>query len=181
MGVGNSSARFRRMGISAKSRVAGRIVEAYDYFWDAFCDLVSKSRRDNGFCLRPHMRNGQKFGIGTKSHYQSNLHRMTGRGAVNLGNFAGSGLIEFRMHNGTLNSTKITNWALLHHQLISWACNTDPVDFRNHSPDLTGLLEMLNVGSDLKTALILRASETLPTDGVSMNIHNSYLRFQGGV
>lgn len=162
MGVANCSARFNRMGESAKARVAGRIYELYDYFWDAICSLVAPSRRNNSYCSRPNTSwtGGMKFGIGTKAHYQANLRRMCDRGAVNLNNFRGSGIVEFRMHNGTLNGQKISNWAMLQHRIVSWACNTAPVDFRNFDQSLDGLFEMINVNAQLRTALLERAAET---------------------
>ena len=162
MGVNNCSARFRRMGAAAKSRVAGRLLEAYEYFWPAFASLVSESRRDNRYCKRPSLRNGQRFGVAPKSYYASNLRGMhMGKyTAVNISGFSGSGIVEFRMHNGTLNGHKISQWALLHHRLLSWACNTAPVDFRNFTPDFDGLCEMINVNAQLRTQLEARISET---------------------
>lgn len=160
MGVKNCSARFVRMGDAAKAKVAGRVYELYDYFWNGISELVSASRRNHSYCYRPSFRNGNRFGVAAKSHYLANLHRMCDRGAVNLYNFSGSGIIEFRMHNGTTNGNKFTTWALFNHKILSWCINSSPEDFRNYPPTLDGLMNMINVGSDLRTALVQRASQT---------------------
>ena len=75
------------------------------------------------------------------------------------------------MHNGTLNGHKITTWALLHHQILSFAANsTSFADFRNFSPTLEGLMTMLNVGSDLKRDLRARQEEV----GMDLGRNQSY-------
>jgi hypothetical protein len=178
MGVQHISARFRRMSetTGSKQRVGGRVYELYDYFWDGICELVSESRRNHYYCSRPNNPNMQ-FGVGTKAYYRDNIHRMRDRGAVNLNKFISSGVIEFRMHNGTLNGSKITSWALLQHQIVSWALNSAPVDFRNYPQTLDGLMDMLNIGSDLRTALNLRASQTpvvVPTNRTWGNTSRGY-------
>jgi len=164
----DTSARFKRMGTNAQSRCAWMLVEIYDYFNIAFQGLVSPSRRYNGYCYRPYknlatdgLEDMQTFGQGSKARCAENLARYgTQRGQVNLTNFATNGLVEFRMHNGTLNPHKITTWALLHHQMMSFVCNNYSFeDFRNFTPDLEGLMEMLNVGSDLKRDLLARRAE----------------------
>tara|TARA_R100000951_G_C2653280_1_gene185226 strand:+ start:11902 stop:12846 length:945 start_codon:yes stop_codon:yes gene_type:complete len=169
MGVDNCSARFRRMGAAAKAKVAGKIIEATDYFWPAFCELVAPSRRTggraSGYCKRPlgtYDSRINRFGIAAKSYYQDKLRSMTSGkySAVNISSFRSAGIIEFRMHNGTLNGQKISNYAMLMHRLISWACNADDVDFRNFSPDFDGLCRMINVNAQLRTALEARIAET---------------------
>jgi len=174
MGVKDVSARFRRMGANAQAKVAMLVVEIYDYFNMAFQSLVSESRRNNSYCYRPMAGVGfhsfeerglqhlQTFGQSSKATYAENLRRVHHqRGQVNLNKFACTGIIEFRMHNGTLNPKKITTWALLHHQILSFVCNnTQFEDFRNFTPNLYGLCEMLNVGSDLRRDLFARANET---------------------
>lgn len=173
MGVKDVSARFRRMGANAQAKVAMLVVEIYDYFNVAFQSLVSESRRNNSYCYRPigtgeqnfenrGLRDLQTFGQSSKATYAGNLRRVQyQRGQVNLNKFASTGIIEFRMHNGTLNPKKITTWALLHHQILSFVCNnTSFEDFRNFSPDLEGLMTMINVGSDLERDLRARRQET---------------------
>jgi hypothetical protein len=172
MGVKDVSARFRRMGANAQAKVAMLVVEIYDYFNVAFQSLVSESRRNNSYCYRPWdgnrgfenrgLGNLQTFGQSSKATYAGNLRRVVyQRGQVNLNKFASTGIIEFRMHNGTLNPTKITTWALLHHQILSFVCNnTSFEDFRTFAPNLEGLMTMINVGSDLKRDLRARAQET---------------------
>lgn len=170
MGVRDVSARFRRMGTNAQARVAMIVVEIYDYFWNAFCSLVSPSRRASGYCMRPMYRINfeNSFGQASKATQQAKLAYFNNtvdfytrrKNAVNLTKFATDGIIEFRMHNGTLNPKKITTWALLHHQILSFACNnTSFEDFRNFSPCLEGLMKMINVGSDLKRDLRARRDE----------------------
>ena len=204
MGVRDISARFRRMGANAQARVAMIIVEIYDYFNVAFKSLVSPSRRFNSYCYRPHMSVGvnwfnaertmglhalQTFGTASKATYAANLRRVhSQRGQVNLLKFATDGIIEFRMHNGTLNGHKITTWALLHHQILSFAANsTSFEDFRNFTPDLEGLMEMLNVGSDLKRDLRARKDETPVVNHTDYDIqmmreHTDYIvLINGGV
>tara|TARA_Y100000004_G_scaffold167001_1_gene199227 strand:- start:209 stop:634 length:426 start_codon:yes stop_codon:yes gene_type:complete len=98
-------------------------------------------------------------------------HYIRRKNAVNLTKFATDGVIEFRMHNGTLNGHKITTWALLHHQILSFAANsTSFEDFRNFSPCLEGLMTMLNVGSDLKRDLRARREEV----GMDLGRNQSY-------
>jgi len=173
MGVKDVSARFRRMGTNAQAKVAMLVVEIYDYFNMAFQSLVSESRRNNSYCYRPFgngeqdfqnrgLKDLQTFGQSSKATYAENLRRVQHqRGQVNLNKFASTGIIEFRMHNGTLNPKKITTWALLHHQILSFVCNnTQFEDFRNFPPNLYGLIRMLNVGSDLSRDLYARAHET---------------------
>ena len=170
MGVRDVSARFRRMGANAQARVGMIVVEIYDYFWNAFCSLVSPSRRDNSYCQRPMASIGfsNSYGQASKTTQAEKLAYFNNhedwyirrKNAVNLTKFATDGVIEFRMHNGTLNGHKITTWALLHHQILSFAANsTSFEDFRNFSPCLEGLMAMLNVGSDLKRDLRARRDE----------------------
>ena len=189
----DTSVRFQRMGANAKSRCAWLLVEIYDYFNIAFQSLTAPSRRYNSYCYRPfkeYAHNGledmQTFGQGSKARCAESLaHYGTQRGQVNLTNFATNGLVEFRMHNGTLNPHKITTWALLHHQMMSFVCNnTRFEDFRNFSPDLAGLMDMLNVGSDLRRDLIARKTE-LEVVGVEpqsrdIEMMNEYLNFNHG-
>ncbi len=187
MGVANCSARFVRMGAAAKAKVAGKIIEATDYFWSAFCQLVSKSRRTSGYAVRPlhghYDCRTNRFGMAAKSYYQDKLHLMTNGKycAVNISSFRSAGIIEFRMHNGTLNGQKISNYAMLMHRLISWACNGNDVDFRNFTPDFDGLCEMINVNSQLRTALEARIAETpdyTPSCGRDAQLFEAYELFQ---
>ena len=170
MGVRDISARFRRMGANAQARVAMIVVEIYDYFWNAFCSLVSPSRRASHYCMKPMASIGfeNSFGQASKATQAQKLAYFNNtedyytrrKNAVNLTKFATDGVIEFRMHNGTLNGRKITTWALLHHQILSFAANnTSFEDFRNYPPTLDGLMAMLNVGSDLKRDLLARREE----------------------
>lgn len=180
-GVRDVSARFRRMGANAQARVAMIIVEIYDYFWNAFCSLVSPSRRASSFAYRPMESIGftNSFGQASKAtqasklaYFNNNEDYYTRRkNAVNLTKFATDGVIEFRMHNGTLNGHKITTWALLHHQILSFALNsTSFEDFRNFAPNLDGLMAMINVGSDLKRDLQARQLEV----GMDLTRNQSY-------
>ena len=196
MGVKDVSARFRRMGANAQARVAMIVVEIYDYFNVAFQSLVSESRRNNSYCYRPMAGVGfnsfeerglnhlQTFGQSSKATYREQIRRVHHqRGQVNLNKFASTGIIEFRMHNGTLNPKKITTWALLHHQILSFACNnTSFEDFRNFEPSLEGLMEMINVGSDLKRDLRARAEETADVYRTEYDrkMHQAFLNFTYG-
>jgi len=177
MGIKDVSARFRRMGRNAQAKVAMLVVEIYDYFNVAFQSLVSESRRNNSYCYRPHhhrfspqtgLAEIQTFGQGSKLTMARNLQLVRSqRGQVNLNKFATTGIVEFRMHNGTLSGHKITTWALLHHRILSFVCNnTSFEDFRNFSPDLDGLMEMINVGSDLKRDLLARRDEVVASSPV---------------
>jgi len=168
------------MGAGAQARVVGRLWEMYDYFWQGISTQVSVSRRTNGYC-RPQGANRESlFGVGTKTQYLNGLGRMMGRGAINLGKFRSNGTVEFRAHQGTVNGQKIVNWALLNHKMLSFCCTSAPVDFRNYPPTLDGLLDMINCGSDLRTALELRASELPPVSVTERMDFNgiSYATFQ---
>lgn len=167
LGVENCSARFRRMGASAKAQCYYRIVEAYDYFEDAFNQLVSASRRygsnstnSYGGC-RNYLQHGQTFGNVTKAQAREEGTLRCGRGQVNIQ--ASKGLIEFRNHNGTLNRNKIYSWALLLDKLVSWGTTQEHENFgcdlREFAPTFEGLMAMLKVGSDLRRALESRRLE----------------------
>tara|TARA_R110002012_G_scaffold309294_1_gene516220 strand:- start:481 stop:1410 length:930 start_codon:yes stop_codon:yes gene_type:complete len=167
LGVNSSSARFVRMGAAKKAGVLSRIIDAYDYFQQAFDELVSQSRREGApgasdYCDR--VRGNNYFGIATPVQAQRRA-RGVGRGVVNVGNFTANGTIEFRQHNGTLNGHKIESWALLCQRLVAWAVRTavgsDGYDVRQHEPTFDGLMEMLRVGSDLKARLVARREQVL--------------------
>lgn len=170
-GVRNCSARVRRMSARNLAQRIGRMVDAYDYFYGgAFCRLVSPSRRvgsPNATTYAPRVRYTARtpntYGTGTKNHYTNMMSYGVGRGVVNLGKFLSKGIVEFRQHNGTLNGTKIENFALLLHKLLSWALNDEHpnngCDIRSFPPTLNGLMDMVNVGSDLRTALLAREQE----------------------
>lgn len=167
LGVNSSSARFRRMSAAKKAGVLCRVIDAYDYFQQAFDELVSQSRRAgapraSGYC--PRIRGTNYFGIATTEQARSRA-RGVGRGVVNVNNFTSNGTIEFRQHNGTLNGHKIEGWALLLQRLVAWAVRTaigsDGYDVRQHEPTFDGLMEMLTVGSDLRTRLENRRAQVL--------------------
>ena len=192
MGIRNCSARVRRMSARNLAQRVGRIVDAYDYFYGgAFCRLVSPSRRVGspnytGWCPRPNYTSSvpNTYGQGTKTHYTQMMRFGVGRGVVNLGKFNSSGIIEFRQPNGSLNGNKIENLCLLLHKLCSWALNDEHVnngcDIRSFPPTLNGLMNMLNVGSDLRTALLAREQE-IGTRGHQVNtmqewsVHTAFL------
>tara|TARA_R110001592_G_scaffold170463_1_gene407665 strand:+ start:12598 stop:13572 length:975 start_codon:yes stop_codon:yes gene_type:complete len=188
MGIKNCSARVRRMSARNLAQRVGRMVDAYDYFYGgAFCRLVSPSRRDNTvYCGRVRYSSyvPNTYGQGTKNHYTTMMSRRVGRGCVNINNFLSNGIVEFRQHNGSLNGEKIINFALLLHKLISWAVNDEHInngcDIRSFPPTLNGLMDMLNIGSDLKTALLAREEEIGAT-GHQVNtmqewsIHNAFM------
>lgn len=169
-GIENSHARFRRMSANKKAVCLGSIVDAYDYFMNGFDSLVSTSRRfwsnsasDYAGAIRYPYRSQNMFGQQTVESAQNIVRYGVGRGYLNIGNFEGLGIIEFRQHNGTLNRWKIYNWSLLLQRLVQWAINDRHInhgcDIRNYAPTLHGLMEMLACGSDLRTALEARAEE----------------------
>tara|TARA_Y100001973_G_C5207316_1_gene342514 strand:- start:1010 stop:1999 length:990 start_codon:yes stop_codon:yes gene_type:complete len=192
MGIRNCSARVRRMSARNLAQRVGRLVDAYDYFYGgAFCRLVSPSRRVgapnfNGYAPRVRYSHlvPNTYGTGTKTHYTQMMQRQVGRGVVNLGKFLEDGIIEFRQHNGSLNGEKITNFALLLHKLVSWAINDEHInngcDIRSFPPTLNGLMNMVNVGSDLRTALLARQEE-VGDRGFQVNtmqewsVHNAFM------
>jgi len=191
-GIRNTSARFRRMGKGRQAQAIGRIVDAYDYFMDAgFNSLVSESRRPWSPSRTTYAQpidfpraTPQSFGTRSQTDAKGLLLRGIGRGVLHLGNFNQYGSIEFRQHNGTLNGHKITNWALLVGRLVSWAI-TDAhpnfaKDLRNFSPDLNGLMELLNLGTELRRDLTARASQT--TGWMPDNRYaQAYMDFQQGL
>lgn len=168
VGVGNSYGRFRRFSAARQMQVANNVVDLYCYFYAGFCALVSESRRHGsrtqsgygGFSEVTQRVERARMGWGTNP--QSIYHGIS-REAVNLRNFISSGIIEFRQHNGTLNGTKISNWANLMHSLLKVSINENHPnyrrDVRDFPPTLTGLLDYLCVGSTLRKALMDRAEE----------------------
>ena len=191
MGINNCSARVRRMSARNLAQRVGRIVDAYNYFYGAISSLVAPSRREGspnytGWCPRPEYtyQVPNTYGQGTKTHYTQMMSRRVGRGCVNLNKFLSKGIIEFRQPSGSLNGDKIVNFALFLHKLVSWAINDEHVnngcDIRSFPPSLNGLMEMLNIGSDLRTALAARAEE-IGTRGHQVNtmqewsIHNAFM------
>ena len=174
-GIEGSFSRFRRFGAAKKARCIGLIVEGYDYFQSAFDSLVSESRRagspgarrilhryDAGadmYCPRVEYNWGTEgentYGHGSDLHYSHIVSHGVGRGVVNVS--SSMKVIEFRQHNGTLNGKNLKNFALLLHQLVSAAINQTAGEMLDHEPTLAGLMDWLNIGSDLRTALAARA------------------------
>ena len=190
VGVTNTSARFRRMGKGRQAQAIGRIVDLYDYFMDAgFNSLVSSSRRpgspsQSGYANRMSIPGGQSFGTRSQDSAKQLLRYGIGRGVLNIGNFTSNGTIEFRQHNGTLNGAKITNWALLCGRIVSWATTQEHPNFakdlRNFTPDLAGLMDLLNLGTELRRDLTARAAET--TGWMPANRYaQAYIEFQQGL
>ena len=193
VGVTNTSARFRRMSKGRQAQAIGRIVDLYDYFMDAgFNSLVSSSRRpgspsQSGYAnpIRYPVRQAQQsFGTRGQEGAKELLRMGIGRGVLNIGNFLSNGTIEFRQHNGTLNGAKITNWALLCGRIVSWATTQEHPNFakdlRNFTPDLAGLMDCLNLGTELRRDLTTRATET--RGWMPFNRHaEEYFMFQQGL
>ena len=190
VGVTNTSARFRRMGKGRQAQAIGRIVDLYDYFMDdGFNSLVSASRRpgspsQSGYADRYSIHGGQSFGVRSQEAAKTLLRYGIGRGVLNISNFTSNGTIEFRQHNGTLNGAKITNWALLCGRIVSWATTQEHPNFakdlRNFSPDLAGLMDCLNLGTELRRDMTARASETrgwMPNNRYAQ----AYIEFQQGL
>ncbi len=197
IGIKSSSARARRMGGANLAQRIGRIVDAVDWFIEgAFNKLVSSSRRYGspsgtyygGQNIRVNYNSEvpNTFGTGKKSHYQYMMRRGVGRNSpINLNKVnTRHALLEFRQHNGTLNGDKIVNFALLLNKLCSWAINDEHPNFghdiRNYSPTLDSLLNMVNAGSDLRTALEARARQIGGRGHQASNmnkwaIHNAFL------
>jgi len=192
VGVKNTSARFRRMSAGRQAQAIGRIVDTYDYFMDAgFNSLVSQSRRPGSpNCayyaqgIEYHGYGGQSFGVRTQQQAKELLSSGINRGALNIGNYNDNGTVEFRQHNGTLNGAKITNWALLCGRIVSWATTQEHPNFakdlRNFTPDLNGLMDLLNLGTELRRDLTARAEET--TGWMPNNRYaGAYIEFQQGL
>lgn len=189
LGINSCSARMQRMSISSQRRIIGRIAEAYHYFQGAFNQLVPASRRPGaptytGWCDNVRLHNGQSYGQGDEAHYYDTVRYGLGRGVVNIGHWASHGIIEFRQHSGSLDGQKVKNWALLLHRLVSWAINDNHenhgCDLRDFYPDLIGLLNMLQPGSELRTALMARAASvgtrgSQPVQGHSLTAHLNHI------
>ena len=180
------------MGKGRQAQALGRIIDAYDYFMDAgFNSLVSQSRRPNSpsrsqyaQAIRYPSTTPQSFGTRSQLDAQTLVRCGVGRGVLNIANFTAYGSIEFRQHNGTLDGHKITTWALLLGRLVAWATTQEHPNFakdlRNYSPDLNGLMELLNLGTDLVRDLNARASQTrgwMPQNRYA----EAYLNFQVGL
>ena len=172
MGVANCSARWSRMAAKKKASCMVNLADAYIYFMDyGFSELCSSSRSPrssnaSNYASYPSTNWDSMFGTATKQDFvHAGIRPMftLGRGALNFNNLWSSGVVEFRQHNGTLDGNKIVNWALLCHKLLSTSINDEHihnrVDVRNFTPNLEGLLEYVNAGSDLQTALFARQDE----------------------
>jgi|TARA_R100000479_G_scaffold176189_1_gene129526 hypothetical protein len=177
MGVENVSMRYRRMGAWKKMSCLMNLAEAYHYFQAGFTSLNPESR--NPYSRQSDVYNGairmgwaNQFGKNDKHTAKAAAHGrknaisamlQLGRGVLNYGHIWNKGVIEFRQHSGSLNGTKITNWALLCHKLLSWALNPEHpnhgADVREYPPNLDGLINMTAVGSMLRDALEMRHSE----------------------
>ena len=192
VGVTNTSARFRRMSKGRQAQAIGRIVDLYDYFMDAgFNSLVSQSRRPGSPNCAYYAQgieygygSEQSFGVRSQEAGKTLLANGINRGALNIGNFTSNGTVEFRQHNGTLNGAKITNWALLCGRIVSWATTQEHPNFakdlRNFTPDLAGLMDCLNLGTELRRDLTTRAGETrgwMPNNRYAQ----AYIEFQQGL
>ena len=178
--LGVDNARTRRFSTARKQQMIVRIGEAYDYFWNAFCAMVSASRRRNHWTRRPRLVAGNNFGQGTADQNRTNFTSGFDRGAVNMGKYTSYGVIEFRQHNGSLNGKKLTVWANLLAQLVRWAKNDNHpnygCDIRNYSPDMDGLLEMLCAGTELRRDVESRCRQTrgeMPANRYS-RVHNEF-------
>jgi len=169
MGVANCSARWKRMAAWKKTSCMMNLADAYIYFMDyGFSELCSSSRSPNSanashYACYPRPSWTTQYGKATKQTAKNVLYSSDptlGRGALNFGNLWDAGVIEFRQHHGSLNGNDIVNWALLCHKLLSCAINDEHihnrVDVRNFTPDLEGLIQYVNAGSDLATALYAR-------------------------
>ncbi len=175
MGVENVSMRYRRMGAWKKMSCLMNLAEAYHYFQAGFTSLNPESRNPHSrgsYNGAARIRWNNKFGKNDKHtakalclNNKNNISGLLflGRGVLNYGHIWNKGVIEFRQHSGSLNGTKITNWALLCHKLLSWALNPEHpnhgVDVREYPPNLDGLINMTAVGSMLRDALEARHSE----------------------
>ena len=167
LGVVSSSARFARMSAAKKAGVLCRIIDAYDYFQQAFDEMVAQSRRSGSPTQSygvPRVRGLNRWGIATTQQAQSRA-RGVGRGVVNVNNFMSNGTIEFRQHNGTMDGHKIETWALLLQRLVAWAVRTavgsEGYDVRQHEPTYEGLMAMLTVGSDLRARCDARREQVM--------------------
>jgi hypothetical protein len=132
-----------------------------------YCPRVSFGWQTAGF---------NTYGDGSDLHYAGIVRYGVGRGVVNVSR--NMKVIEFRQHNGTLDGTKLKNWALLLHRLVSWAINDNHpnhnVDMRSQPPTLGGLLAYLAVGSDLRTALEERARHLGASSSWTCDVSHHY-------
>ena len=200
MGVANCSARWKRMAVWKKTSCMMNLADAYIYFMDyGFSELCSSSRSPNSanasiYASYPRPSWPTQYGTATKQSAKAALYSSSptlGRGALNFGNLWDSGVIEFRQFNGSLNGNNIVNWALLCHKLLSCAINDEHInnrtDVRNFTPNLNGLLEYVNAGSDLATALYARQDAVRRSEYYNLrwnnesdhfNTHDAYIAFQ---
>ena len=192
MGVANCSARWKRMAAMKKTSCMMNLADAYLYFMDyGFSELCSSSRSPRSSNAsayatypRPSWNLESKCGTWTKQdakEFGIYQNFTLGRGALNYNNLMSAGVIEFRQFNGTLNGDNIVNWALLCHKLLSCSINDEHInnrtDLRNFTPDLDGLLEYVNAGSDLQTALFARQAEVRRSQYYNLRWINGSDRF----
>ena len=164
-GLRNCSARVRRMSNKKMNIVLGRLCDLYSYFQPLGIDtLVAPSRRvtaDNIYC-RP-VSGTQYFGVGDAYEYTRKILNGVGRGVINLQNFASAGVVEFRQMNGTLNGDKLETWGLLMKKILAYCINstnlTGNEDFRNYSPTIHGLLDLIDAGVELRRRVLARKDE----------------------
>ena len=173
----NHYSRVRRFSAAKKNRMLHRIADLYAYFADGIDTLVPASRRNgsNHYCRRV-QNNQAKFNV--HEDYETRSFNF-GRGVFNTLNYATNGTVEFRQHGGSLNGTKLENWAKLMSKIVGWAINENHPNHRTpfgaetvwqltedefSESDEVNILQVLcnylNIEPAHKRALVQRASES---------------------
>jgi hypothetical protein len=124
----NHYSRVRRFSAAKKNRMLHRIADLYDYFGMGIDTLVPLSRRDgnNSYCRRI-QENQARFNV--HEDYETRSFSF-GRGVFNTLNYTTNGTVEFRQHGGSLNGTKLENWAKLMSKIVGWAINENHPNHR---------------------------------------------------
>lgn len=136
-----------------------------------FFSLVPASRRGNHYCPafrshswtenNQHSWNAEAFARAMQATdqraLQARLSGLMNRGALNLNNYWMSGRVEFRLHSGTVDYTKIRTWAMWLLALVAKAKDeTSPVKLQTPKP-LNPMSVCIARCGGLATAHVLRA------------------------
>lgn len=90
-----------------------------------FYELMPTSRRSNQFCWHLHRSSWsghtgaqwsqvqRALAARTENDFNANARRLNRYAALNLASWWRHGRVEFRLHSGTINYTKVKNWAML--------------------------------------------------------------------
>jgi len=128
---GLDNSRWKKMGKKKRANQLARIVDTYNWFTPGINTMVAPSRRGNYFARYADLNTSlrQKYS------------------AVNLSQFASGGRVEFRQHQGTLNSKKVREWVNVLDKLLNFSTNEEfkNVDFKDYPRTFDGMAKALRL------------------------------------